>query len=177
MNTTATLTRTFEGKTAQEWLAEGQGCYKTARDSFERCDEDGFMTQKVNTQHAHMCELKAKLAENGARTEVDAIFDLDGNLIDATWASGQFGPYWYAPSTARGQRGTYYNESQAKSETTRRNNNAKKGFYIGRVRVAATVEFVSGGSGMAGAFSGAYQIVRVSQKLDLADTEIIDNGK
>lgn len=177
MTTTATIeTGTFEGKTAQEWLAEGRGHQAKESESFARCEEDGFMSQKVSAQHAHMCTLKAELAENGAWTEVDAIFDLDGNLIYAELGWNDFGAYWYAPATERGQRGAYYNESKARNEATRKANNAKKGFQLGRIQVPATVEFRSGGTGMAGAFSGAYQIVRTSKKIDPKQVRIVDNG-
>lgn len=54
-----------------------------------------------------------------------ALFDLDGNLLDARLVEGKFGMVW------RIEGGGWFNPSKARDAATRRANNAKKGYYEG----------------------------------------------
>lgn len=61
----------------------------------------------------------------------DALFDLAGNLLDARLVNGQYGMVWRVADG--GGRVRWFNPSKARVPATERANNAKKGYYVGRV--------------------------------------------
>lgn len=54
-----------------------------------------------------------------------ALFDLDGNLLDARLVEGRFGMVW------RIEGGGWFNPSKARNAAAARANNARKGYYVG----------------------------------------------
>lgn len=69
-----------------------------------------------------------------------ALFDLDGNLIPARLVDGKFGMSWMVLDDWDGRAtGEFLNPSKARNPETARRNNAKKGFYEGRVRYRGNV--------------------------------------
>lgn len=60
---------------------------------------------------------------------INALFDLEGNLLTTNLFWGKFGP------TAKTRDGQWFNRSQANNGATEVKNNAKKGFYVGLVEV------------------------------------------
>lgn len=170
---TLTLTQangTYEGKTAAEWKAEARKCYASSAASFERCQEDGWVSQKANEICAREYELKAELADNGAVTEVEGVFDLDGNLLKTELRFGDYGHYYLV---GEGRSRDLFSPSQARSEAVQARNNAKKGYRLGTVQVPAIVKMVSGGTGMAGAMSSWAQICPASKTVDPATAKVI----
>lgn len=175
---TATLTAgTYQGKTAEQWRAEGRRDIEAERESFERCDTDGFMSQWAHQIGARENEYKAQLAERGAWTEVCALFDLDGNLIDALHGWGQYGEYFMIldadgnKDATRGRNG-FFSPSQARSEATARRNNAAKGFYVGTAKVPAVVD-IRGGS-ITSVTAGIFPAEKTITAANII--EIVDNG-
>jgi hypothetical protein len=122
-------------------------------------------------------ELKAQLAETDGTTEIQGLFDLDGNLIPSVHGWGQYGEYWMLLD-ANGDKTGFFNPSQARNEATARRNNARKGFYVGSVRVEGMTKIVGGGTGLAGAASCYPAIVPVHRAITSETVvEVIDNGR
>lgn len=152
-----------------------------ARESWERSDTDGFVSQWAsNITHDELI-MKAELIENGGSYERDLLFDLEGNLILAKEIETKFGYSWMIldPDNPRGSALGWFNESKARNPETKIKNDARKGYYVGRGRVKGYVKIFASGTGLSGAASarpgyapwindetGAYVV-----------TEIIDNGQ
>jgi hypothetical protein len=83
-----------ENHTAEEWREMARGCYKSADESFERCDTDGFLSQWASGQMASIYEACAVLAENGGMWELDQLQDLAGNDVNARIIRTQYGVKW-----------------------------------------------------------------------------------
>ena len=152
-----------------------------ARESWERSDTDGFVSQWAsNITHDELI-MKAELIEDGGSYERDLLFDLEGNLVLAVEIETQYGWAWMIkdPANPRGRALGFFNESKARKPETKIKNDAKKGYYVGRGRIKGYVKIYASGTGLSGAASarpgyapwiddetGAYVV-----------TEIIDNGK
>lgn len=177
MNTTTTAqattteTGTYEGKTAAQWRAETADQNRRNAESWDRSDTDGFMSQWAHGINAREAELKAQLAERGAWTTHLAVFDLDGNLVDAEVREGKFGACWML--LRNGRCAGWFYPSNAKNEKTRRANNAKKGYYEGRVKVPAVVD-IRGGS-ITSVHAGIY--IADDQITGENVLEVLDNGR
>lgn len=144
----------YKGKTADEWRVVAAASRKRSADSFERSDTDGFLSQWAGDMSASEADLKADIAEANGMIDVEALFLADGRIASTHYGNGDFGPYWRLNDTAAlvyGKR--FFNPSQAGKSATRRRNNAKKGFTIGTIRVAAYVTLSGGGKGLSGALS------------------------
>lgn len=179
MQTTTTTieTGTFEGKTAAEWRAEAAERNRRRYESQRDSDTDGYVSQWAHSMLEGEYNLKAQLAESNGTMEVAALFDLDGNLVNAVHDWNQYGEYWMVIDL-NGRAVSFFNPSQAKSETTQIKNNAKKGYFVGRAKVAATAKIVGGGTGLAGAASCYPAIVPVEKEVSIETVlEIVDNGK
>lgn len=175
--TTAAQTGTFEGKTAAEWRALSVRSHEARNESWDRCDTDGFLSQWAHGLTATENEYRAQLAETDGKCDVQAAFDLDGNLLRALHGWSDYGEYFMIKD-ADGNKIEFFSPSQARSETTARRNNAKKGYYVGTVRVPATVKIMGGGTGLAGAANCYAMIVPASKEIiPSADVEIVDNGQ
>jgi hypothetical protein len=178
MTIDTTATGTYEGKTAERWREEAKNAHQRSKASWEHSDSDGFLSQWATDIAAREYELKAQLAENGAYTETYAVFDLDGNLIDAVYVEGDYGWSWMLLDAdgrrdrSKGKNG-FFAPSAAQKDTVRTANNAKKGFYEGTVKVPAVVDTRGGSitSVAAGIFPAQREITAASV------TEIVDNGR
>lgn len=138
-------------RTPAEWRAmSGQG-RKTAAESFERCDTDGFASQAANGLMAQLYDLCAEIAENGGCDTFRGLADLDGNLLDAKEVETRYGWAWVI--THADGSVSWFNESEAKNGERRRAANARKGYMLVDCMVPAVVMMGGGGNGMAGMFS------------------------
>lgn len=145
---------TYQGKTAEQYRTEATTARRLSAESFERCDSDGFLSQWANDLGARELELKAKIAEAGGTVDTDALFLTDGRLASTHQAEGEWGWYWVLNDAAAAVYGKrFFTPSKALKGATRRANNAKKGFTVGTVRVAAHVTLAGAGTGLAGAAS------------------------
>ena len=118
-------------KTPEQLREMAQGCYRSREDSWQRSDTDGFMTQWAMSVTARLYEFAADLASLGWQQEMDALFDLDGNLLDAVTGSGQYGPYWMIRNADGSRR--FVNVSMARKADRRRKFYEGKGVRVGRV--------------------------------------------
>jgi hypothetical protein len=153
-------------------------CRRRSAESWDRSDTDGFLSQWASDTTAREWDLKAELADEGWTTEMVALFDLEGNMIPAKEIDGQFGPVWMLLDK-NGQKRGWFNMSSAQKAETRRKNNAKKGVYVGTVRVPVHVEMSGGGGrGLGGAMS-VRPVIRPDDYNYAADVtvEIVDNGQ
>jgi len=64
-----------------------------SRDSFDRCDTDGALSQWASGINAEKYRIQADIAENGGMWGFPALFDLEGNLIPAREVYGQYGAF------------------------------------------------------------------------------------
>lgn len=165
--TVKTATGTYQGKTAAEWREMSRSQYESARESFERCDTDGFLSQAASDSLARKYEYAAELAENGGVMETSAVFDLDGNLIPAKLVNGQYGSAWMLLD-GNGDCAGWFNPSFARKDATRIRNNAAKGFYEGTVKVEAKADTQGWNAGI----YPAYDEITAETVL-----EIVDNGR
>lgn len=67
-----------------------------ARESFERCDTDGFVSQWASGLNAQRDRCEADIQEAGGVATFGryALEDLDGNRVAAKLIRGKFGPCW-----------------------------------------------------------------------------------
>jgi hypothetical protein len=136
--------------------------------SFERCDTDGFASQAASGLNADLNRAKAKIADNGGKSIFPALFDLNGNFIDAVERKTQYGYAWVDVN------GNWYNPSKANDEKRRVAGNANKGFYIGTILAPANAALAGGGRGFSGMASVYVDIYRTTKGND--GVEIVDNG-
>lgn len=128
--------------TPEEYRADAADARERAAESFERCDTDGFMSQWAAGQTAGLADAKARLAEQGWKSEFPALFDLDGRLVPAKLIDTQFGESWALidPENPKGRFLGFVNPSKARKASTRHANLEKKGYRVGTVRAAADAE-------------------------------------
>ena len=125
-------------KTADEYRAEAKAKSAEAEASFERCDTDGFMSQWASQLGADLARRKATLAEQGNTFEFSALFDLEGNVASTHLSHGDYGFYYVLNDEAAEKFGRrFVSPSMAQDPKREHANNAKKGFAIGTIRVAA----------------------------------------
>lgn len=167
--------------TADEYRALAGRQSAAADESFERSDTDGFLSQWASNLTASVYLAKAHLAENGWMVAVEALFDLDGNLVPAVYVSGQYGMVWRLldPTcweTAWSRTIGWFSPSKAEKNERRIKNDAKKGFYVGVVRAPADAKIMGGGHGLSGAMSCYVGTYRTDGGFS-TNVEIVDNGK
>jgi hypothetical protein len=166
---------------ADDLRAQARGNHKSAQESWERSDTDGFVSQWASGITASELLLKADLIESGGSYERDLLFDLQGNLVLAKEIETRFGWAWMIldPDNPKGQALGFFNESQAKNPATKIKNDARKGYYVGRGMVKGYVKIIASGTGLSGAASAYPGILpwRDETTGGYVVTEIIDNGQ
>ena len=130
MNTT----RTAQFPTADDYMDKAAMCREDEMESWDRCDTDGFLSQWALQRLTIAYRDMAAMARNGWEWETTAVFNLAGDLVSTDNRMGQYGPYWLV-RLADGSV-DFFNESNAKNDARRVANNAKKGYYVGTVRMA-----------------------------------------
>lgn len=129
--------------TADELRQMARDARQRSADSWERSDTDGFLSQWAADSMADLYDMAARLAEADWTGEEFALFTLDGELLDARYVETPYGWSWVYD----GPHGpVWVTESQARDWVVRRRNNERKGYRIGRVKVAA-VPITTSGSG------------------------------
>lgn len=163
------LTPDTEG--VEYWRGRARECHARRIESEERSDTDGFMSQWAANQMANRYHHLATLAGRGWTWDYHALFDLDGNLVAAKYLKTKYGYAWalLASDDADSRIIGWFNESSAQDPARARATNARKGFYVGLVRVAIpepsrrTIPSDRAGDRTDGGFS--------------RDVVVIDNGK
>lgn len=164
--------------TAEEWRAKAAAAENNAAESFERCDTDGFVTQWASGVTASQYRLQAEITENGG-WELQALFDLDGNLLAAKELETAYGWSWgiLENDDPSSRIVKWFNPSKAATPEKRRVNNAKKGIYVGTIKTdKVKAELGGSGTGLSGALSVRAYVRRTDGGFS-RDVEIIDNGQ
>lgn len=171
------VTSTYKGKTAEEWRQMAAASRKRSYDSYQNCDTDGFVSQWGGDLMAREYDLSAQLAETNGAMETVALFDLDGNLVDARHGWGKFGEYWMLLDS-NGVKVGFFSPSQAKDTDKRVATDRRKGYYVGRATVRAIAKIQGSGTGLSGATS-CYATITPYSALRTAETviSITDNGQ
>lgn len=123
---------------AEYWTERARDCYRRQHESEERSGTDGFLTQWAAGQMANRYHHLATLAKRGWTWDYHAIFDLEGNLVAAKYLETRYGWSWaiLASDDPDSRIIGWFNESSAQDPKRARANNAKKGYYLGLVRVS-----------------------------------------
>lgn len=168
-------------KRADDLRAQARGNEREKYRSQEESDTDGFVSQWANGIIASELLLKADLIESGGSYERDLLFDLEGNLILAKEIQTRYGWAWMIldPDNPKGSALGFFNESKAKNPATKIQNDAAKGYYVGRGMVKGYVKIIASGTGLSGAASAYPGILpwRDETTGGYVVTEIIDNGQ
>ena len=84
-------------KTADELRAEAAERDRSAQESFERCDTDGFVTQWASSLTARMKRMEADLLDDGGTARFRGLFNEDGQRVKAKRVTGS--DYFGNPET------------------------------------------------------------------------------
>lgn len=148
---------------------------QAAADSFDRCDTDGFLSQWAHTIGARKLRAEADLIDAGGKIETRALFNLDGTVASTHYGYGQYGPYWVLNDEAAARYGKrFFSPSKARTFAKRRENNRKKGFTIGTIRVAGRVVIAGSGTGLSGAANAYVTTEPIVAELRAGNYEIVE---
>lgn len=163
----------FKDMTAAQLREYAQSCRTESARSFERSDTDGFLSQKANDVTASVYELQATIVENGGRALFLALYDLDGNVVPAIYEEGQYGYQWKLldpHATGSSRVLGWFSPSKAKTPGKARENDAKKGFYVGYALFPAVADM-----GASGRYTWYAKAERIDDR-DFSDVVPVDNG-
>lgn len=140
----------------EEWRDLASKSAKSAADSFDRCGDDGFMSQAANNLHSDIYRTCAKLAEVGGKDTFPGLFRRsDGARVRAKLISGQYGPCWAFCDEKGNFTGRFLGDSR-----TKRAKLYKEGFEVRDELAPAAVTIQANGTGMVGAFLASSTTVR-----------------
>lgn len=156
--------------TAAEWREMAAESARRSQESWDRSDTDGFLSQWAGDVMSSAYRTAADVIERGGMAEEVAIFDLQGNLQNAIQVEGRYGWTWMVRESFESNRVVaWFNESNAQDPKRARANNAKKGYYVGRV--AGPAVLVASGNQISVRY-----VPRIKGGLT-ADVTILDNGQ
>jgi hypothetical protein len=129
---------TPDTESAEYWRGRARECHARRIESEERSDTDGFLSQWAANQMANRYHHLATLADRGWTWDYHALFDLDGNLVAAKYLETKYGYAWAILESDDPDSRIigWFNESSAQDPARARATNARKGFYVGLVRVS-----------------------------------------
>lgn len=140
------------------WRQRARDARRAEMESFDRSDTDGSLSQWSSGLAARQYMRQAEICENGGKSTFPALFDLDGNPVDAKLVKTEYGMSWRLNQPkADGSR--WVNRSYAMKGATRTANMAKKGYREGFVWAPAKADLGGGGTGLSGAL-GVYVVDR-----------------
>lgn len=150
---------------------------KRRQESWERCDTDGFVSQWSSDLSSHKLRTQLSIEEAGGKSEFDALFDLEGNLVCAKLISGTYGQCWaLMEETVDGKKlkdkykftGKFISAFPKRKSTME-----KKGYREGTIKTGATAVFRGRGTGLSG--NVWVSVVRKDGGFSW-DVEVVDNG-
>ena len=143
-----------EGMTAQDHRDAAAASAKARQESWDRSDTDGFLSQWASGLTAQEHEAWAKLLDNGGKTRMRVLMNLDGTVASTHLHYGQYGASWVVNDDTFARTGKrFVNESEARSAARRRAAMAKKGHTFGTIEVDGYVTIQGSGTGLSGAAS------------------------
>lgn len=132
-------------KTADELRAEASQHEQDARDSFERCDTDGALSQWASGLSAQRKRVEADLIEAGGVSEFLTLFDLEGNYQPAVAIESRYGLRWMLLDADGNRTGEFLPWLPKRRDTL-----AKRGYVEGYAMFPAKADFVEGRGGLVG---------------------------
>lgn len=149
---TAPAPGTYKGKTAEEWRAQA-----------------ATEPSPVTRHHRELC---AHLAESGGLTETEALFTPAGDLVAARHGWNRYGDYWALLDSLGNQTGQFFTPSRAQDPDRARDVNARKGYYVGTVKVPGKATIVDS----AGHRAAVIVPVHLDAITPATVAQIVDNG-
>lgn len=120
--------------TPQEWRDMAKQRRQSERESFERSDTDGYLSQWALGLTAQLYDTLAIVAEHGGMWEFRTLADVQGTVIEgAREVRTRYGWAWLTPS------GQFFNPSHARNEADRKARDLAKGFQFVMVSRPAAV--------------------------------------
>lgn len=163
-----------EGMTAADHRAAASASYKEKARSEYDSDTDGFLSQWASGLNAQEHLAWADLLDNGGKTRMRVLMNLDGTVASTHLHYGQYGASWVLNDEAAARFGKrFLNESEAASAARRRATMAKKGFTFGTIEVDGYVTTSGSGTGLSGAASVRVVTVADLDKVKAGDYKII----
>ena len=87
------MTQEQMNQMAKEMRESASNSRKSARESFDRCDTDGFVSQWASNINADLLSTKAGILENGGMAEMAALLDGE-RVLDAKQIPTKYGVCW-----------------------------------------------------------------------------------
>jgi hypothetical protein len=140
---------------------------------FDQTDPiDNALTNRAHSLLAAEEELQERIDANGGVWALPAVFDLEGNMVRARMVDGEYGrAYLILDENGRGLG--WFNPSKAKTEERRLANDAKVGFYLGKVAVPVKAKLAGGNM-----FSVMPIVVPLNEKYtEDTSAKVVDNGQ
>jgi hypothetical protein len=163
-----------EGMTATDHREAAKSRYRQEQESWERSDTDGFLSQWASNLTAREHQAWADLLDNGGKTRLRVLMNLDGTVASTHIHHGQWGASWVLNDAAAARYGKrFFKESEAASAKRRRATHASKGFTLGTVLVDGYVAIQGSGTGMSGAASCYVATLADLDKVKAGDYEIV----
>jgi hypothetical protein len=175
---TSTNTQEFTSnlQSADEYREMVANCARSAAESWERSDNDGFLSQHANAEMGNRYHYAQTVAENGGKVEDLTLF-LNGKIASHKQLSGQWGIYWVLNDEAAASHGKrFFTGSKARDSVKR---DRAKGFTYGAVEVVALIsrssghvfphpEAIAAGQFVTVKTDGAYDHIEASEAAQLA---------
>lgn len=143
---------------AKRQREKAEACKNRARESFERCGTDGFVSQWASDLSGDLASTRAKIAENRGRWEFPALFDLRMNRVPAKLIDGKFGPCWAICEEDGRFSGIFISAFPARESTMK-----NKGYIEGTEEAPAAAKIAGNGKGLVGASSCYVKIFRTDR--------------
>jgi hypothetical protein len=137
----------YTDRTPEQWATEAANfrrmaaeSARRANESYERCQEDGFLSQWASNSMSLFYRACAELCDAQGVQEREALFDLAGNLVSTRMINGQYGCAWLTTEEHVRAGGTQFvNPSKAKKGVVRYRNLKSKGYTVGTVAIRCGV--------------------------------------
>jgi hypothetical protein len=160
--------------TAEDHRAAAAESARRRAESYDRCDTDGFVSQWASGLLDQEHQAWADLLDNGGKTRMRVLMNLDGTVASTHLGYGKYGAYWVlndAAATRYGKR--FFSESEAGSAARRRKTHAAKGFTFGTIEVDGYVTTSGSGTGLSGATSVRVVTLASVEALKADDYEVV----
>jgi hypothetical protein len=154
--------------TSAQHRVEAAKNFDAAAESFERSDTDGFLSQWAHNLAGTRHLLEAELAEKNGKSEFLALFDLEGNPVPAKLINTRYGTAWLllASDDPYGDTKGIVGNPTARKAERRAATLARKGYRVGFVKAQARVGTIANGTGLGGAATVQYRILRADGGYD-----------
>ena len=129
--------------TPTELRAQAAQKDQDARDSFERCDTDGALSQWASGMNAQRLRLEADIVERGGVSEFLTLFTLDGKFQPAKAIQTQYGMRWMLLDSDGKRTGQFLPYHPARRSTL-----AKHGYVEGYACFPAKADYREGRGGL-----------------------------